>query len=297
MDVDWDELRILLAVIRHGSLNGAARALGLTQPTISRRIAGMEERLRTSLFDRDTYGLRPTPACTALAEELERMDAAAQGVLRKLVAQNEQLQGGLLVTSIDWLGDCVLAPLLARFGQQHPQVAVRLVSSERNFNLAAREADVSIAFRKLEQDNMVQRRIASVAYGLYAAPAYLDQHGAPDFATHGRGHYAAVVQTADETWLHDEWYRTVFGAAQVALRVNGMHAVLAATLGGAAIGLLPRPLAARHPDLLHLPAPQPDPGLALRLGYHADMRHSPRLRALIDYLVAALPAALGAPRP
>lgn len=292
MDVDWDELRILLAVIRHGSLNGAARALGLTQPTISRRIAGMEDRLRTSLFDRDTYGLRPTPACTALAGELERMDAAAQGVLRKLVAQNEQLQGELLVTSIDWLGDCVLAPLLARFGQQHPQVAVRLVSSERNFNLAAREADLSIAFRQLEQDNLVQRRIASVAYRLYAAPAYLDQHGAPDFATRGRGHYAALVQTADETWLHDAWYRSVFGAAQVALRVNGMHAVLAATLGGAAIGHLPRPLAERHPDLVYLPAPLPDPELDLRLGYHGDMRHSPRLRALVDFLAAELPGPL-----
>jgi DNA-binding transcriptional LysR family regulator len=114
---DWDDLRVLLAVARHGSLNGAARVLGLTQPTVSRRVAAVEGRLGIQLFDRDMYGMVPTAACAGLLAGLERMDAEAQGVLRKL----------------------------AGFGARHPGLTLRLINEKRNFNLAAREADLSVA--------------------------------------------------------------------------------------------------------------------------------------------------------
>jgi DNA-binding transcriptional LysR family regulator len=292
IEPDWDDLRVLLAVARHGSLNGAARILGLTQPTVSRRVAAFEGRLGIQMFDRDTYGMVPTAACAGLLENLERMDVEAQGVLRKLAAAGDGLEGTLTVTSIDWLGAAFVAPLLARFGARHPGLTLRLINEKRNFNLAAREADLSVAFRRVEQDNLVQRRLATVDYSLFAAPGYIARHGLPDLTQRGRGHHVVLVEPQDDVFLHDAWIRAVLPDAHVALRTGDMHTVVATTVAGEAIGHLPRPLGESCADLRRLSAPAADPGLDLRLGFHVDMRDNIRLRALVDFLAAELPPRL-----
>jgi DNA-binding transcriptional LysR family regulator len=294
IEPDWDDLRVLLAVARHGSLNGAARVLGLTQPTVSRRVAAIEGRLGIQLFDRDVYGMVPTAACAGLLAGLERMDAEAQGVLRKLAAAGDGLDGTLTVTSIDWLGAAFVAPLLARFGAQHPGLTLRLINEKRNFNLAAREADLSVAFRRIGQDNLIQRRLATVDYSLFAAPGYLGRHGVPDPAQRGRGHQLVLIEPQDDVFLHDAWIRAVLPEARIVLRTGDMHTVVAATLAGEAIGHLPRPLGAAYADLRRLAVPAADPTLDLRLGFHADMRDNVRLRALVDFLAAELPPRLAA---
>ena len=295
IEPDWDDLRVLLAVARHGSLNGAARVLGLTQPTVSRRVAAIEGRLAIQLFDRDMYGMVPTAACAGLLAGLERMDAEAQGVLRKLAAAGDGLEGTLTVTSIDWLGATFVAPLLARFGARHPGLTLRLINEKRNFNLAAREADLSVAFRRVEQDNLVQRRLATVDYSLFAAPGYIARHGLPDLTQRGHGHHVVLVEPQDDVFLHDAWIRAVLPDAHVVLRSGDMHTAVAATLAGEAIGHLPRPLGESFSDLRRLSAPAADPGLDLRLGFHADMRDNIRLRALVDFLAAELPPRLASP--
>lgn len=289
---DWDDLRVLLAVARQGSLNGAARALGLTQPTVSRRVAAIEERLGLQLFDRGTYGLVPTAVCAGLVEGLERMDGEAQGVLRRLAAAGDALEGTVTVTSIDWLGASYVAPLLARFGAQHPALTLRLVNDERNFNLAAREADLSIAFRRVEQENLVQRRLATVPYSLFVGPGYIERYGFPDLAQGGCGHHIVLIEPRDDVYLHDAWVRTTLPDAHVALRTHDMHTVVAATLRGEAIGHLPRPLGETFAPLRRLSATAPDPALELRLGFHADMRENVRVRALVDFLAQELPRQL-----
>lgn len=294
IEPDWDDLRVVLAVARHGSLNAAARALRLTQPTVSRRVAAIEDRLGIQLFDRGTYGLVPTAVCAGLVAGLERMDGEAQGVLRKLAAVGDALEGTITVTSIDWLGASYVAPLLARFGAQHRGLTLRLVNNDRNLNLAAREADLSIAFRRIEQENLVQRRLATVPYSLFVAPGYVERHGLPDLAERGRGHHVVLVEPQDDVYLHDAWIRAALPEAHVALRTNDMHTVFAATLQGEAIGHLPRPLGETHAQLHRLAAPTPDPTLDLRLGFHADMRENARIRALVDFLAQELPGRLDA---
>lgn len=289
---DWDDLRVLLAVTRQGSLNAAARVLGLTQPTVSRRVAAIEERLGIQLFDRGTYGLVPTSVCAGLIDGLERMDDEAHGVLRKLAAAGDGLEGALTVTSIDWLGAWYVAPLLARFGARHPDLTLRLVNDERNFNLAAREADLSVAFRRIEQENLVQRRLATVPYSLFVAPCYIERYGLPDLARGGRDLHVVLIEPRDDVYLHDAWVRATLPDTHVALRTNDMHTVVAATLRGEAIGQLPRPLGDTFAPLRRLAAPAPDPALELRLGFHADMRENARVRALVDFLAQELPPQL-----
>jgi len=183
--MDWDDLKFAFAVARHGSLSAAARVLGTTQPTVSRRLDGLERRIGVKLFERGASGLSPTPLCAALVDGLQRMEDGALAVERRIAARDTGLQGAISVTSLDWLGDGVIAPIAARFGALHPLVAVELLVEPRVFNLSRREADIAFRFGPFQQEDLVERKVAEIGYGLYAAPAYLDRHGKPDFATDG----------------------------------------------------------------------------------------------------------------
>ena len=107
--MDWDDLKIVLAVARHGSLNSAARALKTTQPTLSRRINGLERRIGVRLFERTAGGLAATALCSALLGSLNEMEQGAEAVQRRIAARDTGLQGPITVTSIAWFGDEVLA--------------------------------------------------------------------------------------------------------------------------------------------------------------------------------------------
>src|SRR5262245_3813975 len=139
--VDWDDLKLVLAIARHGSLSSAARALGTTQPTVSRRLDGLERRMGAKLFERAVNGLLPSALCAALLQPLGEMEIAAQAVERRVAARDTGLEGRITLTSLAWFGDDVLAPLLARFGALHRSVTIELVNDPRLFNLARREAD------------------------------------------------------------------------------------------------------------------------------------------------------------
>lgn len=145
--MDWDDLRIAPAVAQHGSLSAAARALRTTQPTVSRRLDQLERRIGVRLFERGPNGLAPTPLCTALVEGLQRMEEGALAVERRIAARDTGPQGPIAVTSLNWLGDYVVAPIMAKFGQRHPLVSTEPVNDGRLFNLSRREADIALRFR------------------------------------------------------------------------------------------------------------------------------------------------------
>ncbi|WP_402212627.1 LysR family transcriptional regulator, partial [Streptomyces sp. NPDC088551] len=165
--MDWDDLKIALAIARHGSLSAAARALGSTQPTIGRRLDALEQRLGAKLFEREAGGMRANALGRSLLEGLEQMDAGALAVQRRIAARDTGLDGALTVTSLDWLGDEVIAPMLARFGALHPGVALEVINDVRVFNLARREADLAFRFGSFAQENLIERRVGDVAYALY----------------------------------------------------------------------------------------------------------------------------------
>ena len=283
--MDWDDLKIALAVARAGTLSAAARALGTTQPTVGRRLDALEQRLGAPLFDRHADGLRPTPLGQSLLQGLEQMDAGAQAVQRQVAARDTGLQGEILVTSLDWLGDEVLAPMLARFGALHPSLIVELVNDGKVFNLARREADLAFRFGGFEQENLVERRVGTVRYALYASQAYLDRHGAPDAADGLRGHRLVLLDRAAGEVPHEGWLPALAQGAHVALRANGLRAHLATVRDGEALAVLPCLLGDREPALRRLPLPRPPLVRAVRVGLHTDLRDNPRIRALLDFVV------------
>jgi DNA-binding transcriptional LysR family regulator len=298
MTTDWDDLKVALAIARHGTLSAAARALGTTQPTVSRRLDSLERELNAKLFDREAGGLRLTALGQSLLASLEEMDAAALSLQRQVAARDTGLRGEILVTSLDWLGDEVIAPLLARFSALHPGLLIELVNDTKVFNLARREADLAFRFGSFEQENLVERRIGEVAYALYASTGYLETHGQPDVADGFHGHHLVLLDRAAGEVPHEAWLPVVAHQARILLHANGLRSNLAVVRSGAAMAVLPCYLARAEPTLQRIALPQPMPVRAVRVGFHSDMRETPRLRALIDFMVeefAGLQAQLNPP--
>jgi DNA-binding transcriptional LysR family regulator len=288
--LDWDDLKIVHAIARHGSLSAAARALRTTQPTVSRRLSSLERRIGARLFERQAGGLTPGPLCAGLLDTLDQMDEQAQAVERRIAARDRQLQGPITLTSLGWFGDDVLAPLLARFGLQHRQVTINLVNDPRRFNLSRREADIAVRVGDFGRDDLIQRKLTDVSYGLYASQHYLKRHGRPDFANKCSGHVVvALIETSDKI-VPMEWLKTIAGNAHVTLRTNGVQSHIAAAEAGEAMAVLPRVLGDRREDLSRIKSPLPEPFNAVKAGVHADLRNTPRVRGLIDFLARELKA-------
>ncbi|MFC5742901.1 LysR family transcriptional regulator [Dyella tabacisoli] len=284
MTMDWDDLKVVLAIVRNGTLSAAARALGTTQSTVSRRLDALERRLSVKLFDREAGGLRLTALGQSLIEGLEQMDAGALSVQRQVAARDTGLSGEILVTSLDWLGDEVIAPMLARFGAMHPGLVIELVNDTKVFNLARREADLAFRFGSFTQENLIERRIGEVAYALYASEGYLERHGQPDVTNGFCGHLLVLLDRAAGAVPHEAWLPVLAHRARTALHANGLRAHLAAVRSGAAIGVLPCFLAEGDASLRRVVVSHPMPVRAVRVGLHSDMRDTPRIRALVDFV-------------
>lgn len=286
--MDWDDLKIVHAIARHGSLSAAARALRTTQPTVSRRLAALEKRIGGKLFEREAGGLVPSALCATLIESLDQMDQNAQAVERRIAGRDTGLQGSITLTSLAWFGDDVLAPLLSRFSARHKLVTINLINDPRRFNLSRREADIAVRIGGFDQEDLVERKVADVSYGLYAALSYLQRHGQPDFVRKCAGHTVTSLIESPVEVVHIEWLKSIAPRAQVTLRTNGVQSHIATAEAGEAMAVLPRILGDRRPGLQRIEPPTPEPSQPVKIGVHADLRDTPRIRSLIDFLVREL---------
>jgi DNA-binding transcriptional LysR family regulator len=288
MMMDWDDLKVAHAVARHGSLSAAARALGSTQPTVSRRLSALEKRIGVKLFEREAGGITPAPLCDVLLESLDAMEELARAVERRIAARDTGLQGTITLTSLAWFGDDVLAPLLARFCARHRFVTIDLVNDPRRFNLSRREADVAVRIGNFDQEDLVERKVADVSYGLYASIGYLSRHGQPDFSRKCAGHKVVSLCPSPVRVVHIEWLNAIAPDASVVLRTNGLQSHIATVQVGEAMAVLPRVMGDRRPELVRIEAPLPEPSQPVKIGVHADLRDTQRIRSLIDFLVLEL---------
>jgi len=286
--MDWDDLKIAHAVARHGSLSAAARALGSTQPTVSRRLNALERRLGVKLFEREAGGLTPGSLLTTLLDPLDEMDELAGAVERRIAARDTGLKGTITLTSLAWFGDDVLAPLLARFCIRHPDVIIDLINDPRRFNLSRREADVAVRVGNFDQGDLVERKVADVSYGLYASETYVGRHGQPDFARKGADQHVVSLNPSPIKVVPIEWLKAMLPRAAIVLRTNGVQSHVAALEAGEAMAALPRVIGDRRPGLVRFATPIPEPSQPVKIGVHADLRDTPRIRSVIDFLVQEL---------
>ena len=160
-----------------------------------------------------------------------------------------------------------------------------MITDSRLLNLTRREADLAFRLRRFDQDGLVQRKVADIPFGLYAASAYIERCGLPDFERHGAG---TALILPNEALADIAWVQEVLGAARVAYSSNSREGQAAAAAAGAGVVLLPLYLEVAYPTLIKLEVPIPVPARALWLGLHADSRTVPRIKALADFIIAEL---------
>ncbi|QYY34080.1 MULTISPECIES: LysR family transcriptional regulator [Cupriavidus] len=281
--LEWSDVRIFLAIARAGTLGGAARVIGQTQPTMGRRLRALEEAVGQALFHRTSDGFVLTDEGSAVLVYAERMEEEALGLSRTLAGQGNALTGSLRVTSSDWFGMHVLTPVFARFLRQHPDVSLELVTDSRQYSLARREADLAFRIMPFEEPDVIQRKLMHMNYALYGHRDLV----APR-AGDGEGVALISMDTAFGTLPDVEWVGRMLPRARIVYRSNnrGVQARMCAEGGGFAV--LPCALGDATRDLRRIDLGEAPPGRDVWFGLHRDLRRLARLRALVDLTVACL---------
>ncbi|WP_292925765.1 LysR family transcriptional regulator, partial [Novosphingobium sp. 63-713] len=175
----WDLYRTFAAVLREGSLSAAARALGLTQPSVARHVEAFEQAVGGKLFLRSQRGLSPTDRALALQPYAEELVAASAAMLRTASADPEDIAGTVRISASEIVAAEHLPPMLAAIRRQYPKLSIELVASDAVDDLLQRRADIAIRMVDPAQQALVARRIGTVQLGLYAHRDYLDRRGLP----------------------------------------------------------------------------------------------------------------------
>jgi DNA-binding transcriptional LysR family regulator len=287
-DIGWELYRSLLAVLNEGSLSGAARALGVAQPTVGRHIASLEKSLDVALFTRSQTGLLPTEAALALRSYAESMHSTAAALERAAASQGAGVRGAVRITASDVIGVEVLPPIIARLRDAYPELVVELVLTDRMQDLLRREADIAVRMARPRQELLVARRVGQIELGIYAHQRYLSRHGTPtslaDVAHHaliGFDQPTLFVRGAAKSLR--SWRREAF-----AMRTDNNLAQLALIRAGAGIGVCQAGIAGRDQSLVRLLARQFSLPLETWITMHEDLRNSPRCRVAFDALVKGL---------
>jgi DNA-binding transcriptional LysR family regulator len=288
MEPDWSHFRAFLAVLRDGTLSGAARELGLTQPTLGRQIAELERRLGTALFVRSQRGLVPTDAARDIAPHAEVMAAAAGSMLRAASGGASDAAGVVRITASEIVGAEVLPSLLAEFRRAHPSVTVELVLSNRVEDLLRGEADIAVRMVRPSQQALVARQIGEVRLGLYAHRLYLKHAPAPKSVAALLRDHALIGFDQGTPFLRQLLEGLPITRNHFALRTDSDLAYLAAVRAGFGIGFIQQGIARRDPKLVAILPDEISLPLEMWLVLHEDLRASRRLRLMMDHLAKGL---------
>jgi DNA-binding transcriptional LysR family regulator len=288
---DWNDLRHFLAVARHGSTIQAAKALGINQSTVQRRIAALERQLGRPLFERRADGYRMTRLAEELRPIAERVETDVTDFARHVTSSDAELVGTIRVTCPETAGyRMIKSPLLDLFHRRYPGLRVELVMVDRILDLAKGEAD--IAFRTvLPQDiALVVRKIAEVPWAVFASRSYVERRGSPrtveDIDKHDVIQFDGPI--ADHTAAR--WMKATAPRARITARCTSTPALVLAVKSGAGVSPLPVIAVQHEPDVVCLFDEIQELRLPFYLLIHRDMRRTPRVRAFCDFVTSEISA-------
>lgn len=291
---NWDLYRSFLAVLEEGSLSGAARALGLAQPTLGRHIDALEQALGMSLFTRSPSGFTATDAALALRPYAQTLASASCALLRAASGMGRgddaQIVGAVRVTASEVISVEVLPPVIARLRASHPGITVELAVSNRIENLLRRDADIAVRMQRPEQDVLVARRIGKIELGFHARRDYLERHGTPR-TWQELGRHALIGIDRENAFTRK--LRPLLGEladSRYALRSDSDLVHLASIRAGLGIGICQVRLAERDPALARVIPELLTIPLDTWLAMHENLRSNPACAAVFSALAAGLEA-------
>ncbi len=284
---DWNHYQAFLATLETGSLSAAARDLGLTQPTLSRQIAALEESLGEALFVRSQQGLRPTDVALAIAPHVRAMAGEAGALRRAATGVGDSPAGAVRISAATIVGCDILPEILSNLREQYPAIEIELVVTDSVTDILHGEADIGVRNIRPTQAALVARKVGILRSSIYAHRSYLQRCGTPlaedDLMT---GH--TLIGFDRETPLINK-VATKFGLkrSDFGLRADSDVARLALVRAGAGIGFVPDVLAKGDPELVSI-LPGKAFGIEVWLAMHEDQRGIARIRTVFDFLAKAL---------
>ena len=284
---DWNLARAFLVTAEEGSLSAAARQLGLTQPTLSRQVASLEEELGVTLFERVGRGLELTPGGAELLEQVRTMGDAAGSLKLAAVGQSSSIEGNICISATDLVTILAMPTLVKKLRKQYPDITVELIASDTMSDLKRREADIAIRAMEPVDPDLIARKIGNVTGHLYASEQYLEQKGVPESAE----------DLIDADFICDKSEMIISIMAGCGIKLTQKNFPVSTTSvitqwelvkRGLGIALLPDSLAATEPLFVKvLPDIQPFQA-PLWLVVHKELRTSRRVRVVFDFLVEEL---------
>lgn len=281
--MNWDDVRLFLAVARSGQFLAAARRLGVNHATLARRVSALEAALGTQLFVRRPQGCEMTEEGERFLVSAERMETEMLAAQASLGRTDAAISGTVRIGAPDGFGVSFLAPRLGRLAQRHPQLKLELVPVPRSFSLSRREADIAITIDPPEQGRLVSSRLTDYSLGLYAAKRYLGDRETPETVEALRDHrrigyvedllYSASLDFTGE--IMRNW--------DASLEISSATGQFEAVRSGAGIGILHDYIARDAPDLVRIM-----PDVAIRRSYwitfHESARELARVRAVAAFI-------------
>ncbi|MDQ6968375.1 MAG: LysR family transcriptional regulator [Mariprofundaceae bacterium] len=274
--MNWDDLRLFLAVAREGSISGAARNLGVQHSTVSRRMRSLEAKMGVRLIERKKSGYELSAAGESLKLAACNMEHEVLSVDSNLGGKDAKLTGTLRISAINNMASGVLMPIFASFNQQYPNIELHLMVSNKNTSLAECETDIAIRLTNTPTDTMIGRRMLTVASTIYASSTYLAQ---------------LREQGGKPTWLginccgfHQAWTKSACGSQPHNFFVDDTLLTVAALKEHVGLAYLPCFMGDREPDLERFCPPDPQLNLGLWLLFHPDLKRTARVLAFRDHI-------------
>ncbi len=291
MQVDWDKLRVFHAAAQAGSFTHAAESLNLSQSAISRQVSALEHELGVPLFHRHARGL-------VLTEQGEMLYTTAHDVLLKLDAVRNRLtettdrpSGTLRVTTTVGLGTGWLANRVDEFIELYPEIRLQLLFSNEELDLTTRQADCAIRLREPQQPDLIQRRLFTVHFHLYAAPSYVNKYGKPSTVADLAEHRLVTFGEPVTPYLRDvNWLETIVGPngenLHATLQINDIQSIKRAVQRGAGIAMLPDYAVEKDSGLVQLLPETKVPSFDTYFCYPVAMRNQVKMNVFRDFLLS-----------
>ena len=288
--LDWDDLRFFLAVTRHRTLAAAAKQLHVTQSTVGRRLASLQEGLGVRLLQRTADGYVPTLAGESVRAHVERVETEAVSIQQLVAGRDIRLEGVVRVAGAQLLTSHLLAPSFAALHSIHPGILIEALPELPREPLATQETDIAVQLRRFEHHDLTIRNIGRIAFGLYGCLAYIARHGEPDLASGCAGHQLIALLDSHNHSGQAVWLAEHAGRAQVVLKADSYETQHWAAYCGGGLALLPRFRADPEPALRRIRTPAPIPFAEIWLGVHRENRQVPRVRTVLDVIAEAVRA-------
>jgi DNA-binding transcriptional LysR family regulator len=283
--VQWDDLRVFLAVAQAGSLRRAARALGLGQPTLVRRVRQLEQALGARLFERRPDGHRLTPAGQHLLPLAQSMAEAATAIDRRRAAFGDDAGGVVRIAAGEWAAH-FLAPRLAHLAAAHRDLAVELAETHDEPDLGRREADLFVRHGLPARGHLVRIGLGAMAAAIYGARSLVEVQPAARTEARWRACPWVAYDAPHEYFRSMAWLAERTGDRRPRIRASRFGLQLEAVRAGAGLGILPCFVGDAHPALVRLTAPIAELANDQWLLVHPDLRAVPRVRRAMDWIRA-----------